>query len=130
MKFMNKIALVCALLLAPLSAVWAVNVEVFFLPHPPAVKVVENVEQIAAQFNNVTLTRHSFDDAASQPLVQKYGITGHLPVAIFIDGKDQYMLAGRRVTFRNFPKSDSFVPTFAGEWDYPDLKLVLSGLAR
>jgi len=110
------------------SPVWAgpTELEIFFLPHQPAVKVADLVEKIARQYPDVRIHRYNFDDEASQELVQKYNLTGHLPVAIFINGKNRFTVNGQTIKLRNFPKSDTFIPSFGGEWDYPDLKAVLS----
>ncbi len=130
MKPIYTIALTAALFLTSLPSAWAVEMELFFLPHRPAVKVADEVEKIASGFKEVDVTRYSFDDEASHELVQKYAITGHLPVAIFIDGKNQFMVNGAPMNFQNFPKSEPFIPTFGGEWDYADLKAILSELTQ
>ena len=107
----------------------AVEMEIFYLPHRPAIAVVEKVEQVAAEFNNITIKKYSFQDPDAEKLLEKYGITEHMPVAVFINGKNSFTVNGRSLKFRNFPKGDAFVPTFAGEWDYSDLRTVLTELA-
>jgi len=107
----------------------AVEMEIFYLPHRPAIAVVEKVEQVAAEFDDITIKKYSFEDPDAGKLLEKYGITEHMPVAVFINGKNSFTVNGRSLKFRNFPKGDAFVPTFAGEWDYSDLRTVLTELA-
>jgi hypothetical protein len=107
----------------------AVQLEIFYLPHRPALVVVDKVERIAAGFKDVAVKKYSFDERATGKLLKKYNITEHLPVAVFINGRDRFTVAGRSLRLRNFPKGDAFVPMFAGEWDYPDLEAILAELA-
>jgi hypothetical protein len=127
--FLSQLALLVALAFSP---AWAdqTRVEIFFLPHRPAIKVADSAEMIAREFSNVTVIRYSFDDSDSQERVMNYGLTEHLPVAIFINGQNQFTVNGQSISFLNFPKSDTFIPSFAGEWDYADLKAVLSELSQ
>jgi hypothetical protein len=105
------------------------EMEIFYLPHRPAMNVVGKVVNLAAKFTNVTVRKYSFDDPASKRLVEKYQLTEHMPVAIFINGKDRFVVNGHELRLRNFPKGDSFVPTLSGEWDYPDLTAILTSLS-
>ena len=107
----------------------AIEVEIFYLPHRPAMVVVDKVERVAAEFAGVTVRKYSFEDPGTKKLLKKYKIDDHMPVAVFIDGKDSFTVEGRFLRFRNFPKGDAFVPMFAGEWDYADLRVILAGLA-
>ena len=106
-----------------------IEMEIFYLPHRPAMVVVDKVAQVAAEFKDVDLKKYSFDDRAAAKLVKKYKMTDHMPVAIFINGRDSFTVNGRSLRLINFPKGDAFVPMFAGEWDYPDLRAILAELA-
>ena len=106
-----------------------IEMEIFYLPHRPALNVVDKVEKLAADFSNVIIRKYNFDDPDSEKLVEKYRLTEHMPVAIFINGKDRFTVNRHELRLRNFPKGDSFVPTFSGEWDYSDLKAILTSLS-
>lgn len=106
-----------------------IELEIFYLPHRPAIVVVDKVAQVAAEFKEVVLKKYSFEDRAAAKLLQKYQMTDHMPVAIFINGRDSFTVNGRPMRLINFPKGDAFVPMFAGEWDYPDLRAILKELA-
>ena len=104
--------------------------EVFYLPHGPAMAVVSEVEKVASEFPNLTLKKYDFEDTANRPVIVLHKLTAHMPIAIFINGKDTFMIGGKTLTLRNFPKGNAFVPMFAGEWDYPDLRTLLAGAAK
>ena len=101
-------------------------VEVFHLSHAPAVAVVDKVEEIIKKHPEYTLKRYDFDDPKSNAKVTQYGLEGHMPVAIFIGGKNTFTFGGKQVSFQNFPKGDAFIPSFEGPWSYENLKEVLS----
>jgi hypothetical protein len=107
-----------------------IMMEIFYLPHRPAMAVVTEIEQVAAEFDKVTVRKYSFEDDKNRELVKKYDLTSHMPVAVLINGKDTFTVNGTALRFRNFPKGNTFVPMFAGEWDYADLKSVLTELTR
>lgn len=100
-------------------------IEVFFLPHRPALAVVSEIEKVAAEFNNMAIKKYSFKDPDVGKLLEKYHLTGHMPVAIFINGRNSFTVNGQKLSLRNFPKGNAFVPMFAGEWDYSDLRMIL-----
>jgi len=106
-----------------------IQVEVFYLPHRPAMAVVSEAEKVIAEFPGITLKKYSFDDPNTKELVQKYHLAGHMPVAIFINGKNSFTVDGKKMSLRNFPKGNAFVPMFAGEWNYDDLRSVLGDIS-
>lgn len=107
----------------------AIIMEIFYLPHGPAMKVVAEIEKIGAEFKQVTISKYSFEDPGSRDLIRKYQLTEHTPVAVFINGANSFTVGDRSLRLRNFPKGDAFVPMFAGEWDYDDLRAILVGMA-
>ncbi len=100
-------------------------IDIFFLPHRPALAVVSEVEKISAEFPDTTIQKYSFENPDNKELLKKYNLTGHMPVAIFINGKNSFTVNGEKKSLRNFPKGNTFVPLFAGEWDYDDLRSIL-----
>ena len=51
-----------------------------------------------------------------------------MPVAIFIGGKNEFEINGKKVILNNFPQGDSFIPGFEGNWNYDDLRRILQTL--
>jgi hypothetical protein len=100
-------------------------VDIFFLPHRPALAVVSGVEKVAAEFKNIVIQKYSFEDPGTDKLLKKYNLIGHMPVAIFINGENSFTVNGKKISLRNFPKGDAFVPMYSGEWDYDNLRVIL-----
>jgi len=104
-----------------------VLLEVIHLPHPPLDPVLANIDKVVAGRKDIEVRKVSFDDPAAEALIKKYKLEGHIPVAIFINGRDHFTVDGRKVIFRNFPKGNSFTPSgFGGDWNYDDLRKVLA----
>jgi hypothetical protein len=106
-----------------------IQMEIFYLPHRPAMAVVSEVEKVAAEFDNIVIREYSFADPDADKLLKKYNLTEHMPVAIFINGQDSFTVNGQKVNLRNFPKGDAFVPMFSGAWDYADLRIILQNMS-
>ena len=106
-----------------------IQMEIFYLPHGPAQAVVSEVEKVAAEFKNIAIKKYSFEDHATEKLLKKYNLTDHMPVAIFINGQNSFAVNGQKISLRNFPKGNAFVPMFAGEWDYADLQVILQEIS-
>ena len=106
-----------------------IALEIFYLPHRPAMEVVKKVEKIAGEFAGVTIRAYDFENPESRAAIDSHHLTEHMPVAMFVNGRDDFTVENRTVLLRNFPKGDSFVPMYAGEWDYDDLRAILTGLA-
>ena len=123
----HQLLWVALLLLGSAGTVFgaAPRMEIFYLPHRPAMAVVSQIERVVADYPQLVVKKYSFDDPAAAELLEKYQLRSHMPVAIFIDGRNNFEIDGRRISLRNFPKGDAFVPTFAGEWDYADLRRIL-----
>ena len=105
-------------------------VEIFYLPHPPAEAVVKDVEAVLKKHDQFKVAKYSFDDPESKKILAKYNLREHMPVVIFINGQNEFTLGKRKVTFKNFPKGNAFVPMFEGNWSYRDLDGVLSAVGK
>jgi len=102
-----------------------VTVEIFYLPHPPALKVVDRVETLLRNHAISNIIKYNLDDKKNETEIKNHDMKGHTPVTIFINGKNQFQLDSQTVILTNFPKSDAFVPMFKGDWDYPQLDEIL-----
>ena len=105
------------------------KVEIFYLPHRPAMEVVRDVEDVLKKYNNITIKKYNFEDPANSEMLEKYNLKKHMPIAIFINGKHEFSIGTRKVVFENFPKGNAFVPFFEGNWSYRDLETVLKNLS-
>jgi hypothetical protein len=103
-------------------------IEIFYLPHAPAEAAVKKVEDVAAEFPKFKVMKYNFDDPHSDAKINEYGLKEHMPVAIFIGGKNDFEINGKKVILSNFPHGDSFIPGFEGNWTYDDLRHILQTL--
>jgi hypothetical protein len=105
-------------------------VEIFYLPHPPAEAVVKDVDAILKKHPEFKVIKYSFEDPKSQSQMKKYNIKDHKPIAIYINGKNDYIVGKNKVVFENFQKGNNFAPMFQGYWTYQDLESVLQTVSR
>jgi len=103
-------------------------IEIFYLPHPPALAIVKKVEPIIAEFPNFKVIKYNFDDPASKDKIAEYNLVNHYPIAIFIGGKNSFTVDGTTVSLLNFPRGDAFIPSYKGGWTYEDLRKILNNL--
>ncbi len=101
-------------------------VEIFYLPHPPAEAIVKKVEDILKKYPEYKIKKYNFYDANNKVKIESYKLLDHIPVAIFINGTDSFTIDGQKITLKNFPKGDAFVPTLEGSWSYEDLEKILA----
>lgn len=123
-------AALALLLILALSACQAKNnnvkVDIFYLPHAPAEAVISKVDKVLANYKGLDVRKLNFEDAQNSDLIKQYGIVEHMPVAIFINGKNKFKIGNREVVFRNFPAGDTFTPMgLGGNWNYQDLDTIL-----
>ena len=127
----HSIALILFIILSSAPGFAASDiVEIFYLPHPPAMAVVREVEDVVKRIGSVTVKKYNFEDRGTGKMLEKYHITNHMPVAIFINGKNEFVVETKKVVFENFPKGNAFVPMFEGNWSYRDIESVLQAVPR
>ena len=93
-----------ALTAAP-AAPGAVSVEIIAFSHPPLRPVLAEVGQLLATYGDrVHVTHYDFDTPEGAAFAKKKGLSGHIPLVIFVNGKDTFALNRRTVTFQSFPQ--------------------------
>ena len=97
-------------------------VEIFYLPHGPALAVVDKIDPIIAKFPDFKVVKYNFDEPANKNIIAGYNLINHYPVAIFIGSENSFTVDGKKISLVNFPKGDAFIPSFEGEWTYEDLE--------
>lgn len=104
----------------------AVQVEVIALNHAPIRPVVADVETLAAEYGEkVGYTRYDFDTEEGKAFAEKYGITEHTPIAIYVNGQIEFEIDGRAVKFYSFPQGEGTGVVPDGVWTMDDLRSVL-----
>jgi hypothetical protein len=102
-------------------------VDILYLKHPPVLPILDEIDAALKPYGErVKVTRYDFDTPEGAAFAQKMGITGHDPLAIFVNGFQSFNLSGRTVTFNSFPQgggAGGMVPN--GDWSIADLGTVL-----
>jgi len=103
-----------------------VTVDILYLNHPPVLPVLDQVVALLQPYGDkVMVTRYDFDTPEGATFAQKMGITGHDPLAIFVDGSQTFNLDDRIVTFNSFPQGAGTGMVPDGAWTIDDLDAVL-----
>ena len=105
----------------------AVQVEVIALNHAPIRSAVEGVEALTAEYGEkVGYTRYDFDTETGKAFAEKHGIDEHTPIAIYVNGQDEFEIDGVMTKFYSFPQDGSSTGIVAsGTWTMDDLRTVL-----
>ena len=104
----------------------AVTVEVAYLNHPPLWPVLTELDKLLANYGDrVSVTRYDFDTPEGEAFAKAKGLTGHTPLAIFVNGSMQFTLNGRTVKFYSFPQGQGTGMVPEGGWTMQDLQQVL-----
>jgi len=106
-------------------------VEVAFLNHPPVIGALREADELLASYGNrLTVVRYDFDTEAGAGFARSMGLTGHVPLAIFIGGSMEIRLPDRTVRFYSFPQGKGTWMVESGSWTVQDLRAALDqGLA-
>jgi ABC-type glycerol-3-phosphate transport system substrate-binding protein len=103
-----------------------VTVDIVALNHPPLRPVLAEVDQLLTPYGaKVHVTHYDFDTPQGADFAKRKGLTGHVPLAIFINGQDTFTLAGRKLNFVSFPQGEGTGMVADGQWTMADLDTVL-----
>lgn len=104
----------------------AVTVELGFLNHAPMRSVLADVDELLAGYGDkVSVTRYDFESPEGEAFAEAKVLTGHTPIAIFVDGEMEFTVDGRAVKFYSFPQGGGTGVVPEGAWTVDDLKQVL-----
>ena len=104
-----------------------VQVEIISLDHAPIRPAVQEVINMTAEFGDkVAVQRYDFDTPEGAAFAEDHNLTEHTPIAIFVNGKTEFEVNGRSVTFFSFPQGTGTSMVAEGEWTMADLQAVLA----
>ena len=94
-----------------------VVVEMGYLDHQPMRGVLSQVDDVLTTYGDkLNVVRYNLDTPEGEAFTKARQVTGHTPIAIFVNGSMEFTLADRKVKFYNFPGDD---------WQVDDLRTVL-----
>lgn len=109
----------------PAFAAQKVSVEILYLNHGPLMSTLKEIDNICAQYKDkIIVSLYDFDNPEGEQFKNKKGIKQHVPLMIWIDGKDTVTINGKEITFAGFP-SGSGPAFFQGKWTMKDFRQAL-----
>jgi hypothetical protein len=133
---MKKMVLSCFIVLIlfsipfPLFAAKEVKVEVLYMNHGPLLDSLEQIKKVFSQYGSkITVSWHDFETKEGEQFMAKKGITQHLPLVIWLDGKFSIPVNGKEIKFIGFPTGSGPI-FFQGKWTMDDLRQALNQITN
>jgi hypothetical protein len=128
---MKKTILSCLVVLALFSvpftvfAAKEVKVEVLYMNHGPLQASLEQIKNVFSQYGSrINVSWYDFESKEGEQFMAKKGVTQHIPLVIWLDGRFAVPVNGKEVKFVGFP-TGSGPAFFQGKWTMDDLRSVL-----
>ena len=103
-----------------------VSVEILYMNHGPLMSTLKDIDKTCDQYKEkITVSRYDFDSPEGERFMTKKGISQHVPLMIWIDGKSNVSIKGKEIKFSGFP-SGSGPAFFQGKWTMEDLRNALN----
>ncbi|HVN98290.1 MAG TPA: hypothetical protein VMT62_17825 [Syntrophorhabdaceae bacterium] len=129
---MKNVLLVCSLVLfalcfgTTLHAATPVKVDVLYMNHGPLMDTINKMKAtFSAYGNQLAVSWYDFDTQEGEKFMAKMGINQHVPLVVWIDGKQKWTVGTNQITFSGFP-TGSGPSFFQGKWTLDDLKSALN----
>jgi hypothetical protein len=133
---MKKIILSCLAVLVlfsiPLTLVAAkeVKVEVLYMNHGPLQSSLQQIRDIFSKYGTqITVSWYDFETKEGEQFMAKKGVTQHVPLVIWLDGKSALPVNGKEIKFVGFP-TGSGPAAFQGKWTMDDLRQALNQITN
>jgi len=126
-KMILSSLVVLVLLSAPftLFAAKEVKVEVLYMNHGPLLDSLEQIKKVFSQYGSkIAVSWYDFETKEGEQFMLKKGITQHVPLVIWLDGKSTVPVNGKEIKFVGFP-TGSGPAFFQGKWTMEDLRKAL-----
>ena len=131
---MKKTILSCLAVLVlfsiPFTALAAkeVKIEVLYMNHGPLLPSIEQIKKVFSQYGDkIAVSWYDFETKEGEQFMAKKGVTQHIPLLIWLDGKPTFPLKGKEIKFIGFP-TGSGPAFFQGKWTMDDLRSALDQL--
>ena len=111
-----------------LFAAKEVKVEVLYMNHGPLLDSLEQIKKVFSQYGSkIAVSWYDFETKEGEQFMVKKGITQHVPLVIWLDGKSSIPVNGKEIKFVGFP-TGSGPAAFQGKWTMDDLRQALNHL--
>jgi hypothetical protein len=111
-----------------LAADLPLHIDVLYMNHGPMQPTLEQMRATFAPFGGkIQVDWHDFESEEGSAFMARKGIKTHVPLQIWLDGKDTLALGGKKVRFLGFPTGAGPV-FFQGQWSLNDLSKAIEAL--
>jgi hypothetical protein len=99
------------------------RVEIAFLNHPPVISALAEADKLLASYGDkIEVIRYDLETDQGAAFAKGKRLTGHFPIAIFINGASDIKLKDRTVKFFSFPQGAGTFMVASGSWTVDDLR--------
>ncbi len=133
---MKKIILSCLVVLVLFSipftlfAAKEVKVEVLYMNHGPLLDSLEQIKKVFSQYGSkITVSWYDFETKEGEQFMARKGVTQHVPLVIWLDGKYSIPVNGTEIELVGFP-TGSGPAAFQGKWTMDDLRQALNQITN
>ena len=119
--------LLCGFIGSGLAAA-PLRIDVLYMNHGPLQPTLERMRDTFALYGDkVQVNWYDFESQEGAAFMARKGISNHVPLEIWLDGKDTLALGGRQVRFSGFP-TGAGPDFFQGRWTLDDLGKAIDAL--
>jgi hypothetical protein len=133
---MKKIILSCLVILALFSVPLTVfaakeaKVEVLYMNHSPLLESLQQIKNVFSQYGNkISVSWYDFETKEGEQFMAKKGVTQHVPLVIWLEGKSAFPVNGKEIKFVGFP-TGAGPAAFQGKWTMDDLRQALNQITN
>ena len=102
-----------------------VKIDVLYMNHGPMQPTLRDLQALFPQYGDkIIVSWYDFESDEGQRFKSKMGISRHIPLVIWVDGRSELVNNGRAIKFEGFP-TGSGPSFFQGKWKLEDLVSVL-----
>ena len=113
---------------ASCAAAGPLRIDVLYMNHGPLQPTLEQMRATFGRFGEkIQVGWHDFESREGAAFRTEKGIDNHVPLQIWLDGKDTLTVGGRAVRFLGFP-SGAGPAFFQGQWRLEDLEKAIQAL--
>jgi hypothetical protein len=104
------------------------HIDVLYMNHGPLQPTLEQMRAIFSPYGDqIQVDWHDFESAEGTAFMAQKGVNTHVPLQIWLDGKDTLVIGGKEVRFFGFP-TGAGPGFFQGQWSLDDLSQAIEAL--